>query len=315
MQEARAVGLDDVLARSEDVRTLERAQVLVAAGSLHLFLGQLAPSRPLLEQAIELAREVEDRRTLALAMSRLGWVRAAGGRVDEVTASLGEQAIAEARALGDPWVLAETLNDRACAYAEQGYSSLAVSLGEESLKLRRSIVYLPGVADSLNNLGFLMLLAEDYPAAVAHLQESLQIGRDLWGRDHAGVAIITRDNLAIALLLNEEPERALGLFQEILDLCLQTGDRRTGQEALIGLAGVAAETHAWGRAAWLAGAAERQMVDLVLSPGIDPRIRERFLPAARQALGDERYEEEYERGRRASFEDAVAYALNEVAST
>ena len=97
VQEARAAGLDEVLARSGDVRTPERGQVLAAAGILHLFLGELASSRSLLEEAVELAREVGDRRTLALAMGRLGWARAAQGLHDEHTFALGEEAVGDAR--------------------------------------------------------------------------------------------------------------------------------------------------------------------------------------------------------------------------
>ncbi len=306
IQEARAVGIDEVLARSEDVRTSDRVEVLVAAGSLHLFLGQLPSSRSLLEQAVELGREVDDRRTLALAMSRLTWVCAVQGQVDEGTFALGEEAVSAARTLNDPGVLAQTLNDLSCAYGEQGPSPRAVRVGEEGLQLRRSMAYLPGIADSLIHLGWLMVLAEDYPTAVGYLHESLEVAHEVSQREHA---IIARGNLALAHLFNGETESAERLLRETLHLCREMGDRWTGQEALIGLAGVAAQVQEWGRAAWLAGASMTQLVELELSPGIDPRVRERFLPAARQALGDERYEEEYERGRLASFEDAVAYAL------
>ena len=312
IQEARAVGLDEVLARSEGVRNHDRADALAAAGSLHLFLGSLETSRSLLEEAVELAREVEDPRTLSLAMSHLGWARAAQGLDDEETGALGEEAVRAARTLGDPWVLAETLNDLSCAASEGGHSSRAVAAGEESLQLCRSIPFLPGVSDSLINLGWLAVLDEDYSTAVRYLQESLDVSRRVSQREHA---IIAQGNLALAHLLNEEPEPGERLLRETIRLCREMGDRRTGQEALIGLAGAAVQVGAWSRAAWLAGASEAQLTELELAPGIDPRIRERYLPAARAALGDARYEQEYERGRRASFDDAVAYALDEVRAT
>jgi predicted ATPase len=308
IQEARAAGLDEVLLRPEDVRTPERAQVLAAAGSLYLFLGQLTSSRSLLEQAVELARDVDDRGTLALAMSHLGWARAAQGQADEDTFALGEEAVSVARGLDDPWVLGETLNDLSCAFAELGPSPRGVSVGEESLQLSRSIGYLPGVANSLINLGWLMVLAEDYATAVRYLHESLEVARVVSQREHA---IIAQGNLALAHLFNGETGQAEPLLRETLRLCREIGDRRTGQETLVALAGAAAQTGAWSRAAWLAGASQAQLVELELAPGIDPRIRERFLPAAREALGHERYEQAFALGRQASFEDAVAYALDE----
>jgi non-specific serine/threonine protein kinase len=174
------------------------------------------------------------------------------------------------------------------------------------------MTYLPGVANSLINLGWLMVLTEDYPRAVTYLHESLDVARVVSMREHA---VIAQGNLALAHLFNEEAEKAEPLLRETLRQCREIGDRWSGQEALIGMAGAAAQAGAWGEAAWLAGAAAAQLDELQLAPGINPRIRERFLPAARQGLGDERYEEAYGRGRLASFDDAVAYALDEVPAT
>jgi predicted ATPase len=309
IQEARAVGLDDVLARSAGIRTPEVVTIAIAAGTSHLLLGDLVRSRSLLEHAIELASEIDDPKARASAMSRLCWARAAQNDWSDETFALGEEAVRAVRELGDPMLLAETLNDLSCAYAERGFSSRAVSLGEESLRLRRSSTYAPGIADSLINLGWLMVLNEDFSGAVKYLEEGLEVAADIFQKQHA---IIARSSLGLAHLMDAEPEPAERLLLETLRLCREVGDRRTGQEALIGLAGVAALTGAWARAAWLAGAAMTQMTESGAAPGLDPRIRERYLPDARRALGRERYEDAYEQGRLASFDLAVAYALGDV---
>ena len=311
-QEARAVGLDDVLARSEDVHTPERAEVLVAAGSLLTIHGHSASAQSLLEQAVDLALEIGDRRTFAMAMSRLTWAHVEQGHDNDGSAALGEEAVSVARTLGDPWLIAETVSDLASVYGSQGYSPRAIALWEEGLRLRRSITYLPGVAMSLNNLGWQALLAQDYPTAVKYLEESLELARNYSMRTEV---IMAQGNLALANLFSGEPERADRLLLENLHLCRESGNRRNGTEALIAFAGTAVQMRDWDRAAWLAGAATAQLDELQLvAADVHSRIRERFLPAARQALGGERYEEEYERGRRATFEEAVAYALDEVAA-
>jgi predicted ATPase len=309
--EARA-WLDEVLAQSKGMSIPERARALFEAGGLSLFQGEIGTSRAQLEQSLELAGEVGDRRTLARASGRLSWVQVLHGLDVDRAVPLGEEGVAVARGLDDSWVLAETLNDLACAYGDLQYSPRSVSLLEESLQLRRSIGDIAGIADSLNNLGWQALLGEQYPEAGAYLKESLELARLLTDRPHVVLAL---ENLALAHLFAEQPTVAEELFGESLRMCREIGDRRVAEEILIGMAGVAASQHAWDRAAWLAGAAARMAVEdeLVPSP-VAPRIEEDFLSNARRALGHERYQAVVDRGRLAAFEEAVAYALGESAT-
>lgn len=312
-QEARAIGLEDVLARTAGLHTAERAQVLVEAGYMYLSRGQMTTSQEMLEEAVELAEEVGDQRTRALAMGRLTWCRSSQGVDDEASRTMGEEAVRLARSLDDPWLLAETLNDLSGVYGEHTYSARAGELMEESLRLRRAIAFVPGVADSLNNLGWQSLLSQDYGQAIAYLHECLDLARDFRARAQV---IMAQDNLALAYLFNDEPERAERLFRENLLLCRHNDDRRIGAEALLGLAGTATQMRSWSRAAWLEGAAMALYAELnLVSTGIDLRIRERYLPAVREVLGDDGFAEAFEQGGRASFEEAVAFALDEVAST
>ncbi len=306
--EARA-WLEEVLARSEGMRIPERARALFEAGGLSGFQGEIGTSQARLEQALELAGEVDDRRTLARASARLAWVRVMHGLDVNRAVPLGEEGLSVARGIGDPWVLAETLNDLACAYGDRDHSPRSVSLLEEGLQLRRSIGDIAGIADSLNNLGWEAVLAENYPKAVAYLKESLELARLLTDRPHVVLAL---DNLALAYLFAGEPAVAEELFSESLRICREIGDRRVAEEVLIGMAGVAALQHAWDRAARLAGAAARMAVEDELVPSaVVPRIEERFLAAARGALGDELYMAKFDLGRLAPFEEVVAYALSE----
>jgi predicted ATPase len=304
--------LEEVLAQSEGTRIPERARALFEAGGLSLFQGEIGTSRARLEQALELAGEVGDRRTLARASARLAWVQVMNGLDVNRAVALGEEGLSVARGLGDPWELAETLNDLGSAYGDRDHSQRSVNLLEEALQLRRSIGDVAGIADSLNNLGWEAILAENYPKAVAYLQESLELARLLTDRPHVVLAL---DNLALAYLFAGEPAVAEELFSESLRICREIGDRRVAEEVLIGMAGVAALQQAWDRAARLAGAAARTAVEGELVPSaVVPRIEERFLSAARGALGDELYMAKFDRGRLAPFEEAVAYALSESAT-
>jgi tetratricopeptide (TPR) repeat protein len=289
------------------MKLVERAEVLCEAGDLAGFQGDMAVARSLLEQAVELARELSDRQTLALALSRLAWVRVEHGLDAEGSVALGEEGVSVARALGDPWVLAETLNNMAGVSNDQTY---IVPRLEESLELRRSIGDVTGVADSLNNLGFAAILAGDYRTALGYLEESLGMARRLEDRQHIALA---QGNLGLVFIFERDPVLAGPLFRENLQLCWEIGDRRIAQEALMGLAGVAALQGEWDRAAWLAGASSGLAAEGELQAhSLEARIDEEYLSAARDALGPDGYVERFRRGRDATFEEAVGEALVEV---
>jgi tetratricopeptide (TPR) repeat protein len=301
--------MDATLARSRSMRVPERAEVLFATGDLAGFQGHMAASRSLLEEAVELAREVGDRRTLALALGRLAWVRIEHGLDHQGSEAFAEEALRIARELGDRWVLAETLNNVAGAFAMASGPG-AVELLEENLELRRAMGDVTGVADALNNLGWEAITGEDYATALEYLDESLALATRLEDRQHIALA---QGNLGLVHLFGGDLQSADRLFRDNLRLCWEIGDRRIAQEGLSGLAGVAAVHRDWERAAWLAGASAglADEGELVSNPAQE-RIDERFLVEARGSLGDGRYGDMFRRGRAAPFEEAVHTALADV---
>jgi predicted ATPase len=305
--------LDAVLARSNSMRVSERARALLAAGNLAAFQGEMAVSRSLLEQAVELAREVNDPGTLALALSCLAWVAGEQGLDVAQSVALGKEGVSVARDLGEPWVLAESLTNLAAGLHSGLASNLSFAEGlvlfEEGLDLRRSIRDATSIADSLNNLGFGSILGEDYPKAFAYLQESLQRARRLNDKPQI---VLARDNLALAHLFDGNPGLADELFRENLRLCWEIGDRRVGREALMGLAGGAAVRGEWVRAAWLAGASTGLATEGAPHRNdAEVRVDERYLSDAREALSPGSFEASFELGGVATFEEAVSYALGE----
>jgi hypothetical protein len=261
----------------------------------------MADARSLLERAVELARELSDRRTLALALSRLAWVRVEHGLDVEVSVALGEEGVREARELADPWVLAEALNNMAGVSDDEAY---IVPRLEESLSLRRSLGDITGVADSLNNLGFAAILAGDYRTAFVHVEESLAIARGLDDLQHIALA---QGNLGLVHLFEGEPDLATPVLRHNVQLCWEIGDRRCAQESVMALAGVAALQGEWERAAWLAGASSGLGAEGQLQAGgALARIDREYLGAAREALGPDGFEAILRRGAAATFEEAVA---------
>jgi predicted ATPase len=285
-----------------------RARVLLAAGRLAGFRGDVETASSFLEESVEAARSAEDRRTLALALASFTWTRSMHGLDAEASIAFGEEAVRVARDLGDPWVVAETLNDLAGALTEASYSEWAIPLFEESLDLRRQLGDVRGIADSLNNLGWNTLLQGDYRRSARFLEDSLALARQAGAKPHI---LLAEDNLALVHLLLDEPREAEPLFLNGIRTCRELGDLRIGEEALLGLAGVAAVKEEWERSAWLAGAAAGVAASTgATSNAAYDEICDRFVARARREMGDDAFHRAYEKGRRASFDEAVDRALD-----
>ena len=97
---------------------------------------------------------------------------------------------------------------------------------------------------------------------------------------------------------------------EALGFARKRGDKRLAAESLGGLAAVAALEEEHARAARLWGAAHglRQALGAPASP-VEQTLLDARRPAVRAALGDERFDAEWEEGRRLDFEAALGYAV------
>jgi predicted ATPase/class 3 adenylate cyclase len=129
--------LDCTLAVSRDPGPLH-VGALAAAGRLARHLGEYEGAIALLEQSLELARTVQDRRAEAIALFELGALAglAEGDAAREV--ALTEASLAVWRELGDAWGTAQTLNNLGYEAYLQGDLDGAVSLLDEGVTLARA---------------------------------------------------------------------------------------------------------------------------------------------------------------------------------
>jgi non-specific serine/threonine protein kinase len=108
------------LDRSEGVPAALRARALFAIGDLVAALlaaevrFELRAASELVEQALDMARDLDDRKLVAEALACLSWVAHLEGESAEAV-RLAEQAAETARAVGDPRVIGEALSSLASA--------------------------------------------------------------------------------------------------------------------------------------------------------------------------------------------------------
>jgi hypothetical protein len=122
--------------------------------------------------------------------------------------------------------------------------------------------------------------------------------------------MINRGNLGLAALLTGDTDNASHAFREELALCRDMVVLPVVFEGLRGLAAVAVVTGDDERAATLVGAADAHRYDQGEDP-VDVSLDQTFFEPARARCGTEAWHAAAREGSVLSFEDAIAYALEE----
>jgi hypothetical protein len=124
------------------------------------------------------------------------------------------------------------------------------------------------------------------------------------------VRMINSGNVGLAALLSGEADTASRAFREELALCRNMVIRPVIFEGLRGLAAVAVVHGDDARAATLVGAAEAHRYDNAPGP-VEARLDDAFFAPARSRLGAEAWNAAAGEGDVLSFDEAIAYALEE----
>ena len=155
-------------------RSAARMKALHGAGWLAQHQRDSATARELLAESLRMARELDDRWTVALALHHLG--RVAYYDDDPTTArSLARESLAVAEDVGDPWLIAWPLHLLGiAAHIEADYPT-ARAYYERSLAMRRELGYQEGIGVLLALLGMVALREGELGQAHARLKEALAV--------------------------------------------------------------------------------------------------------------------------------------------
>jgi non-specific serine/threonine protein kinase len=221
--------LESVLAATRDggVSDAIRMQALLAAGTLARLQRDLPPARELLNEALEAARRLGNRRREAEALSGLASVLR---HLDEVehAVQLSEASVQLARVLDDDTTLAHVLHHHGMAMGawvlvsgSQDALDEAVSVLEESLMRYRRLGDVRQIATTATVLGRTLRLTGDHTRAAAVLREAmvtLSAVRDranmvdaLGGLAYAAMALGESRHAARWLAASQALREALGM--------------------------------------------------------------------------------------------------------
>jgi predicted ATPase/DNA-binding SARP family transcriptional activator len=253
------------LAVPQPVARATRAHALPAAAFFAVLRGNLEQARAWAVEGISISREISDFQSLIHSLIMLGWSeRDVGRRV-----ALTDEALIEARKLGDTWWIAMALWFKSEIYVGQD-NVQAQALMEASLPLFRRIGDAWSIGMNLAELGDVVYRHGQYDRATLLFEESLAqltaighssglavallgLGKAAYDRgEYARAADLLDDALArlsghpplaAALcargkvaLAQGDAELATALFEESRDLC-QTLDNKAGKALALHLLG------------------------------------------------------------------------------
>jgi predicted ATPase len=169
--------------------------------------GEMSTARSLFEESLAVWRGLNDRAMVARTLSNVASV-AKSQRNYALARSLHEESRVIFEELGDSTCMAWSLNYQGDVAQEQGEVSVARELYEQSLRIFRKLGDKWGVAGCLMDLGNMARDEGDEKKSRAHYAESMKLFQELGQK--RGIARLL-DCLACSAALQSQPERALRL--------------------------------------------------------------------------------------------------------
>ena len=287
--------------------TAARAKVLVGAGRLAWFQGELKRGSALLEESLALYRDLDDDAGVAFTLLVLGRIAVSQGDRKR-GATLVEESLSSFRQQAKAWGIARALIVLGDVALFEHEVERATAKFQSSLDLSRDLDDAEGIALSLLYLGRAAHMRGEATRSETLLKESLVVFRE--SGDSRGIAEVFLELGRVARARGASM-RALALCRESLVLSQRLGNKAYVAFCLTALAGIIRATGDPARAARLLAAAE---VLLESSNAVlDPRGRLEYdndLVAARLQLGTVAFAQEWQVGRMMKVDDAVMEAMH-----
>jgi predicted ATPase/DNA-binding CsgD family transcriptional regulator len=328
-------------------RTVVRAKALVGVEATALILGDPSRAKLAAMEALSIARECEDPRSITIALTALGVVHMSEGDLDSAAAELEEslsisyelndlwrvgiasanlgdiamrrgdtelatyhanRALQAARDVGDGHILAASHIALALLALRQGDDVRAEPLMTEGARLTRQLGDKGNLPFVLVELARISLRRGDSEAAAMLVKESMEIAEQTGNQLNIASSLIA---LAHVALQNGASDRAVELLVESIAMSQRSGDVPCIAEVLEELAALAIASGEMRVGARLLGASQNLMANVGFGVGALRTFVDvaDMMTAARSALGEAQLTEAFAAGQALTLEEAVAEAL------
>lgn len=277
-------------------------ETLCGLGFTSFFLDEYEVSRAYMAQADSASKEVDDTWYNAWCRYFLGILARVQGDFEGAIRSYHE-GLAIYRKLGDRMSASYPIYDIGLAEYYRGNFEVARPYLSESLAIRRESNDSWGVSESLFGLGLVAAALEEFSEARARFTESSAVAQEVGDKTRTAICAHWLGQIA---LIEGDLETALSRQQESLEIYQALEDRWGLAHCLAGYASLAAHRGDWNTAVSLWSTSEKLRDDIGSPlPPSERAQRARQLDLARDAMGDERYEEAWEEGRRLEVQAAI----------
>ncbi|MEA2306377.1 MAG: hypothetical protein QOH43_3657 [Solirubrobacteraceae bacterium] len=267
-------------------------------------LGRGAEQAAAIADAEAGARALADPVVLSQVLQARASHESSGARRAGVAEAFADEALHWATAAGDDWTTAMAVFAQAMAASTEAQLRERVGRAASLLEDLGSVYHL---ADLLSGAAYVALCLGSDRDAKAFADRAIPIAREL---DNPYSWMTLRGNFGLAALLTGDTAAARDAFREELELCRELIVRPFASEGLLGLAAVAAADGDVDRAARLAGAAAANAYGQPQDV-IGARLDAAFFAPARTRCGDDAWAAGRRDGAALSFDEAIAYALQE----
>jgi predicted ATPase/DNA-binding CsgD family transcriptional regulator len=225
----------------------------------------------------------------------------------------GRQALHFSQESGDDLIIAWALlaiSRHLAAFPD--HVAQGITLSDESLILFRDLDHIPGITRALNVLGELSRIFGDYQRAEIAYQECLELSRQTGDKGRVAISLA---NLASIAIHHGDYARADVLGRETLEIAVELGSKHKIGYILACLSGPLAIHGRPVKAAMLLGASESilQTLGVKIQPADQIEI-DRYIITIHEQLDERSVNEALAEGRKMSLDQAVSFALDELAS-
>jgi predicted ATPase/class 3 adenylate cyclase len=255
------------------------------------------------EQAVQIARQLDDERLLNLSLGVLAGAYTFAGTAEKAF-PLARECVERARTIGDDRFLSEVL---------VGYLGCVVAIDPaqvdevlaETMACAERSGNLPATVDLHNTAGIHALKNGDLLSARVHFEQALQAIETL-----GAVRTYASNNLGMLLRAEGDLDGAKSVFEDTLRLSRRSGDHFGLARSSLGLACLAADRGEWRRAAELHGVVEMFLGEMG-QPWLffyEP-LRQDSMARVSAGLGEEEFQRLLFKGRELGLDEAIDLAL------
>ncbi|MCY7331145.1 MAG: tetratricopeptide repeat protein [Pseudanabaena sp. CAN_BIN31] len=219
---------------SDNPNISNQIEILNELGNAYDSLSKYNEAIKFHQQALEISRKVEDRKSEAVSLKGLGNAYASLGQYQQAI-QFHQQSLEITKEIGDRNGEAKSLGNLGIAYNSLGQYQQAIQFHQQSLEIKKEIGDRNGEAASLGNLGIAYNSLGQYQQAIQFQQQSLEIKREIGDRNGEANSLGSLGNAYNSL---GQYQQAIQFHQQTLEIKREIGDCN-GEAASLGNLGSA----------------------------------------------------------------------------